>query len=45
MQINNGKKGLFCVFCKKPHISYLLDFKFRVTFDKRSFAKWKEDNR
>ena len=30
---------LFCIFCNKHYISYLLDFKYRVTFDK-SFAKW-----
>lgn len=39
MQIHNGKTGLFCIFCNKPCISYLLDFKYRVTFDK-SFAMW-----
>ena len=39
MQIYNGKTGLFCIFYNKPCISYLLDFKYRVTFDK-SFAKW-----
>lgn len=39
MQIHNGKTGLFCIFCNKPCISYLLDFKYRVTFDK-SFAIW-----
>ena len=39
MQIHNGKMGLFCIFCNKPCISYLLDFKYRVTFDK-SFAMW-----
>ena len=36
MQIHNGKTGLFCIFF---YISYLLDFKYRVTFDK-SFAMW-----
>lgn len=36
---------VFSVCCSKSQISYLSEFKYRVTFDKRTFAKWKENNR
>lgn len=45
LNANSDKTGLFCVGCNKPRISYLSDFKYRVTFDEQSFAKWKEDSR
>jgi len=38
-------KQVFSLCLNNPHKSKHPDIKNRVTFDKRSFAKWKEDSR
>lgn len=41
MRVNNSETGHFGVCCNKSQISYLSEFKYRVTFDKR-LAKWRQ---